>query len=187
MMDVSAIEESMVQRLRFGEGKSIDEDIEKRLDQVFQHGQLEDSSQHNRCQANSLHSFNSFRSSILPTCSIILLEPKMKREIRVGYDIDARWTDIMKQLLSVQGHKQQKGAREYRLVHQLLEICNSTVQDKKWKIVNPNVLGLKQKKFARNPFNTICQTSWISRDAKKPWEFLLAKSYIGFQRFCTQL
>ena len=38
MVDVRATEESMVQRLRLGEGKSTDENIEKKLDQVFQHG-----------------------------------------------------------------------------------------------------------------------------------------------------
>ena len=62
MVDVRATEESMVQRLRLGEGKSTDEDIQKKLDQVFQHGQPEGSSELNKCQANSLHSFNSFRS-----------------------------------------------------------------------------------------------------------------------------
>ena len=69
MVDVRATEESMVQRLRLGEGKSTDEDIQKKLDQVFQHGQPEGSNEQNKCQANSLHSFDSFRSSIIATCS----------------------------------------------------------------------------------------------------------------------
>ena len=82
MVDVRATEKSMVQRLRLGEGKSTDEDIQKKLDQVFQHGQPEGSSEQNNCQANSLHSLNSFRSSILSTRSTILLESKLKREVR---------------------------------------------------------------------------------------------------------
>ena len=145
MMDVRATEESMVQKLRLGEGKSTDEDIQKKLDQVFQHGQPESSSEQNNCQANSLHSLNSIRSSILSTRSTILLESELKREVREGYANDTRWTDILEQLQSVQGHKQQQGAREYRLAHQLLEVRDSTGQDKQWKIVIPDVPGIKQK------------------------------------------
>ena len=145
MVDVHATEESMVQRLRLGEGKSTDEDIQRKLDEVFQYGQLEGSSEHNKCQANSLHSLYSFRSSILSTRSTVLLEPEMKREVREGYANDSRWTDILEQLQSVQGHKQQQGAREYRLAHQLLEVRDSIGQEKKWRIVIPDVPGIKQK------------------------------------------
>ena len=95
MVDVRATEESMVQRLRLGEGKSTDKDIQKKLDQVFQHGQPNGSSEQNKCPANSLHSLHSFKSSILSTRSIILLEPEMKREVRQGYANDTRWTDIL--------------------------------------------------------------------------------------------
>ena len=35
MVDVRHTKESMVQRLRLGEGKSTDEDIQRKLDQVF--------------------------------------------------------------------------------------------------------------------------------------------------------
>ena len=105
MVDVRATEESMVQRLRLGEGKSTDEDIQKKLDQVFQYGQPEGSSEQNKCQANSLHSLYSFRSSILSTRSTILLEAEMKREVREGCANDTRWTDILEQLQSVQSHK----------------------------------------------------------------------------------
>ena len=145
MLDVRTTEESMVQRLRLGEGKSNDEDIQKKLDQVFQHGQPEGSREQNKGHANSLHSFNSFRSSILSNRSIILLKPDEKREVREGYANDTRWTDILEQIQSVQGHKQQQGAREYRLAHQLLEVSDSTRQDKKWKTVIPDVPGVKQK------------------------------------------
>ena len=86
-MDVRATEESMVQRLRLGEGKSTDEDIQKKLDQVFQHGQPDGLSKQNKCQANSLHSF---KSSILSTRSTVLLEPEMKREVTEGYANDTR-------------------------------------------------------------------------------------------------
>ena len=106
MVDVRTTEESMVQRLRLGEGKSTDEDIQKKLDQMFQHGQREGPSEQNKCEANSLYSFNSFRSSILSTRSTIFLEPEMKGEVREGYANDTCWTDILEQLQSVQGHKQ---------------------------------------------------------------------------------
>ena len=45
MVDVRATEESMAQRLRFGEEKSTNEDIQHKLDQMFEHGQPEGSSQ----------------------------------------------------------------------------------------------------------------------------------------------
>ena len=70
----------------------------KKLDQMFQHGQPEGSSEQNKGQANSLHSLYSFRSSILSTRSTVLLEPEMKREGRDGYTNDTRWTDILEQL-----------------------------------------------------------------------------------------
>ena len=38
MVDVPSTEESMVQRLRLGEGKSTDDDIQRKLDQVFADG-----------------------------------------------------------------------------------------------------------------------------------------------------
>lgn len=61
-VDVRTTEELMVQRLRLGAGMSTDEDIQKKLDTVFQHGQPESSSEQNKGQAYSLHSFSSFKS-----------------------------------------------------------------------------------------------------------------------------
>ena len=66
----------------------------------------------------------------------------MKREIQVGYDTDTHWIDILQQLESVQDHRQHQGAREYRLAPHLLAVCDSTGQDKRWKIVNPYVPGI---------------------------------------------
>ena len=145
MVDVRATEESMVQRLRLGEGKSTDEDIQKKLDQVFQHGQPESSSEQNKGQANSLHSFNSFRSSIFATRSSIQLDSDLKREIKIGLNNDTRWAEILEQLQSAQGHRQQQGTREYRLARQLLEVRDCTGKDRKWRLVIPDVPSIKQK------------------------------------------
>ena len=45
MVDVRTTEESMVQRLRLGEGKATDEEIQRKLDQVFADGQPDRSSE----------------------------------------------------------------------------------------------------------------------------------------------
>ena len=49
MVDVPNTEESMVQRLRLGEGKSIDDDIQRKLDQVFADGHPDRSSEQAKC------------------------------------------------------------------------------------------------------------------------------------------
>ena len=85
----------MVQGLRLGEGKSTEKDIQKKLDEVFWHGQPEGLSQQYKGQANSLHSFNSFRSSTFATHSSIQLESEIKREIKAGLDNDICWADIL--------------------------------------------------------------------------------------------
>ena len=96
------------QRLRLGEGKlQLTKISRKNLDQVFQHGQPESSSEQNKGQANSLHSFNSFRSSIFATHSSIQLDSDLKREIKIGLNNDTRWAEILEQLQSAQGHRQQ--------------------------------------------------------------------------------
>ena len=95
MVDVRHTEESMVQRLRLGEGKTTDEDIQRRLDQVFADGQPDRSSEQVKSQANSLHSFNSFSSSIFSTRSTIRLDSTLRGEIREGLDNDTRWADIL--------------------------------------------------------------------------------------------
>ena len=145
MVDVRATKESMVQRLRLGEGKSTDEDIQKKLDQVFQHGQLESSSEQNRGQANSLHSFNSFRSSIFATRSSIQLDSDLKREIKTGLNNSTRWAEILEQIQSAQGLRQQQGIREDKLTRQLLEVRDCTGKDRKWRLVILDVLSIKQK------------------------------------------
>ena len=96
MVDVRNTEESMVQRLRLGEGKSTDEDIQRKLDQVSADGQPDRSSEQVIGQANSLHSFNSLHSSICATRSTIRLDSTLRGEIREGLDNDTRWADILK-------------------------------------------------------------------------------------------
>ena len=73
-----------------------------------------------------------------------MLDPEIKRELRIGCNTNIRWADIVQQLESVQGRRQHEGAREHKWSHQLLEVRDGTGQDKKCKIVNPNVLDMKQ-------------------------------------------
>ena len=87
MVDVCSTKESMVQRLRLGEGKSTDNDIQRKLDQVFADGQLDRSSEHVKGQANSL---NSLHSSIFVTRSTIRLDSTLRGEIKEGLDNDTR-------------------------------------------------------------------------------------------------
>ena len=105
MVDVRATEESMVQRLRLGEGKSTDEDIQHKLDEVFK-GQPEGPSEQDKGQANSVYSLHSFNSSILATRSRILLDSEFRREIQIGLENDTHWADILEQLQSADGHRQ---------------------------------------------------------------------------------
>ena len=65
MVDVHALE-SMVQRLRLGDQQPTDEDIQKKLDEVFK-GQ-------EQIKTNSLHSVKSFRGLTVAK-SQISLEP----------------------------------------------------------------------------------------------------------------
>ena len=91
MVDVRHTEESMVQKLRLGEGKSTDEDIQRKLDQVFAEGHPDRSSEQINSQANSFNSLNSFSSSIFSTRSTIRLDSTLRGEIREGLDNDTRW------------------------------------------------------------------------------------------------
>ena len=115
MVDVRNTEESMVQRLRLGEGKSTDDDIQKKLDQVFADGQPDRSSEQINSQANSFNSLHSFNSSIFATRSTIRLDSTLRGEIKEGLDNDTRWADILRQLQSAPGQHVQQGAKEYRL------------------------------------------------------------------------
>ena len=100
MVDVRQMEESMVQRLRLGEGQSTDDQIQRKLDEVFADGQPDRSSEQIKSQANSLHSFS---SSILSTRSTIRLDSTLRGEIKQGLDNDTRWADILIQLQSAPG------------------------------------------------------------------------------------
>ena len=85
MVDVRALEESMVQRLRLGDGEVNDENIQDKLDEVFK-GQTR--------KVNSLYSLNSF-SSIFVTRSGIKLELQLRKMILKGLEKDTRWSDIL--------------------------------------------------------------------------------------------
>ena len=85
MVDVHAQEESMVQRLRLGDGQVPEEKIQDKLDEVFK-GQSG--------KVSSLKSFNSL-STILVTRSKISLEQQLRKSILRGLENDTRWSDIL--------------------------------------------------------------------------------------------
>ena len=117
MVDVHAKEESMVQRLRLGEGQATEEKIQEKLDEVFK-GQAG--------KINSLYSSNSF-SSILVTRSQIALKPQLKEQILIGLKNDTRWSDILLTVQSDKDHKVLKqGTTNFRLSHGLLQLQNNT-------------------------------------------------------------
>ena len=126
-------------------GKSTDEDIQQKLDQVFADGQPDRSSEQVKGQANSLHSFNSLRSSIFSTRSTIRLDSTLRGEIKEGLDNDTCWADILRQLQSAQGQHVQQGTKEYRLARQLLEVRQCTRTNRTWRLVIPDVPNIKQK------------------------------------------
>ena len=75
MVDVRAQEESMVQRLRLGDGQVPEEKIQEKLDEVFK-GQPG--------KVNSLHSFKFFEYSFGDARSKISLEPQLSKAILTG-------------------------------------------------------------------------------------------------------
>ena len=85
------MEESMVQRLRLGDQQPTDEDIQKKLDEVFK-GQ-------EQMKANSLYSVNYFRGLAVPK-NQISLEPQLRASFIEGYQNDTRWADISIELQS---------------------------------------------------------------------------------------
>ena len=112
MVDVRALEESMVQRLLLGEGQITDEVIQDKLDEVF------------KGQAGKVNSLNSF-SSILVTRSRISLEPQLRKTILKGLENDTRWSDILQSLQSDNRQKVLKqGMTNFRLSNSLLEMQN---------------------------------------------------------------
>ena len=88
MVDVHTLEESIVQRLRLGDGQITDEAIQDKLDEVFK-GQAG--------KVNSLHSLNSLKS-VFVTWSRISLEPQLRKIILKGSENDTRWSDIVHSL-----------------------------------------------------------------------------------------
>ena len=102
MVDVRSIEESMVQRLRLGEGQSTDEAIQNKLNEIFEqkgHQDSSDGQDKQNSQANSFNSFISFNRAILSsTRSTVMLESEVKREIRSAYQTDTRWCGLVQHL-----------------------------------------------------------------------------------------
>ena len=135
MVDVRALEESMVQRLRLGDGQITDEMIQDKLDDIFK-GQAG--------KVNSLHSLNSL-SKIFVTRSKISLEPQLRKAILTGLENDTRWSDILSTLQSDKDQKVLKqGKTNFRLAHGFLQMQNVTAQDESWKVVIPNDPSIKR-------------------------------------------
>ena len=85
MVDVHALEESMVQYLWLGDQQQTDEDIQKKLDEVFK-GQ----------DQAWVTSFN-LLSSIVASRSKILLEMELSNSFLEGYQKDTKWIDILQE------------------------------------------------------------------------------------------
>ena len=135
MVDVRAQEESMVQRLRLGDGQVPEDKIQDKLDEVFK-GQAG--------KVNSLHSFNSL-STILMARSTITLESQLRNKILKGLENDTRWSDILQAVQSDKDHKCIKQGRcKFRMRQSLLEMQNEDAQDKNWKVVIPNDPEIKK-------------------------------------------
>ena len=149
MVDVRATEESMVQRLRLGEGQSTDEAIQNKLNEIFEQREHPDSSDgqnKQNSQANSFNSSISFSRAVLSsTRSTVMLESEVKREIRAAYQTNTRWSDLVQQLQADPSQKKHQGTKQYRLEHQLLEVRESTGTDRKWRIVIPDVPSIKKQ------------------------------------------
>ena len=115
IVDVRAQEESMVQRLRLGDGQVPEEKIQEKLNEVFK-GQSG--------KVNSLYSSNSL-STILVARSKISLESQLRKTILTGLENDTRWSDILHTLQSDKDHKFIKqGLCNFRLAHSLLKMQN---------------------------------------------------------------
>ena len=114
MVDVRALEESIVQRLRLGDQQPTDEDIQKKLDEVFK-GQ-------EQIKTNSLYSVKSFRGLAVAR-SQISLESQLRASFIEGYQIDTKWADI---LIELQSDPQKKtiiqGRKWYKLSSKLFGI-----------------------------------------------------------------
>ena len=149
MVNVRATEESMVQRLRLGEGQPTDEAIQKKLNEIFEQREQLDSSggqDKQNSQANSLNSLTSCSRAVLSSTRFtVMLESEVKREIRIAYQTDIRWSDLVQHLQADPSQKTHQGTKQYRLEHQLLEVRESTGTDKKWRIVIPDVPSIKKQ------------------------------------------
>ena len=91
-----ATEESMVQRLRLGEGQLTNEAIQNKLNEIFEqkgHPDSSDGQDKQISQANSFNSLISFSRAVLSsTRSTVMLESEVKREIRSAYQTDICWS-----------------------------------------------------------------------------------------------
>ena len=125
----------MVQRLRLGDQQPTDEDIQKKLDEVFK-GQ-------EQIKTNSLYSVKSFRGLAVAK-SQISLEPQLRASFIEGYQNDTRWADI---LIELQSDPQKKtiiqGRKRYRLSSKLLEFQDQEEGNQTWRIVVPNDPAIK--------------------------------------------
>ena len=179
MVDVRAQEESMVQRLRLGDGQVPEDKIQEKLDEVFK-GQAG--------KVNSLHSFNSL-STILMARSTITLESQLRKNILIGLQNDTRWSDILQAVQSDKDHKFIKQGRcKFRLMHSLLEMQNEEAQDKGWKLVIPNDPEIKKtilEEIHSVPYSGhLGYQKTLKTDTE---DILLDRPSFGGSRFCFRL
>ena len=90
MVDVRAEEESLVQRLRLGEGDQTDEGIQRKLDEIFRKSLPEESKVEDSGVLKSLNSLHSLRCSLMATTSRVMLDNSLRDSIKKGYDDDSR-------------------------------------------------------------------------------------------------
>ena len=55
-----------------------------------------------------------------------MLESEVKREIRIAYQTDTRWSDLVQHLQADPNQKMHQGTKQYKMEHQLLEVREST-------------------------------------------------------------
>ena len=138
MVDVRAEEESLVQRLKLGEGNAGDEEIQNKLDEIFKKSRPEEAVAAAIGGKNSIH-------SLLTTASRVTLEDELRTSIQKGYLEDQRWAEILSQLHSAQDRRIKVGNRDYRLSHGFIEIRLKDEDRQPWRMVVPDVPEARRK------------------------------------------
>ena len=134
---------SLVQRLKLHEGDKGENEIQKKLDEIFKKSRTGEAVvAAGGGDNNSLHSLH----PLLVTNARITLEESLRDSIKKGYQEDSRWAEVMIQLESAQGRVTRIGNRDYRLSHGLLEIKVKDSEDRRpWRLVVPDVEDARRR------------------------------------------